>query len=52
MAKPINHTPVVKGKDAVNFYNHIQENKDKKVDDATITSIKKDANLLKSLLRN
>lgn len=52
MAKPINHTPILKGKDAVDFFNLINQNKDKKVDSSFIASIKKDAEKLKSIFRN
>ena len=36
MAKPIKNTPVLKGKDAINFYAKIEENRSKKVDRATL----------------
>jgi hypothetical protein len=52
MAKPINNTPTLKGKDAVTFYEHLQKNKSIKIDASVIATIKKDANQLKSLLRN
>lgn len=51
MAKPIKHTPILKGKDAINFYNEIDNNKNKKVDYSVVLSIQKDANIFKSLLR-
>lgn len=52
MAKPIKHTPVLKGKDALNFYAEMDRNKDKKVSASFVTSIRQDASKLKSLLRN
>lgn len=32
MAKPIKITPVLRGRDAINFYTKLEENKTKKVD--------------------
>jgi hypothetical protein len=51
MAKPIKHTPTLKGKDAINFWNELEKNKTRKVDPETIATIRKNAAWLKSLLR-
>ncbi len=50
MAKPIKKTPILKGKDAINFHNLIESNKGKKVDKQTFTAFQKNAQLLQSLL--
>ncbi|MFL9481903.1 hypothetical protein ACI6Q2_03935 [Chitinophagaceae bacterium LWZ2-11] len=52
MAKPIKHTPVLKGKDALNFFAEMEKNRSKKVEPVIIASIRNDAEKLKSLLRN
>lgn len=52
MAKPIKHTPILKGKDAINFFAQMEENKSKKVDFKSVLSIRNDAAKLRSLLRN
>jgi hypothetical protein len=51
MAKPIKNTPVLRGKEAVNFYKSIDSNRDKKVSVETLTSIRTDASRLKELLK-
>jgi hypothetical protein len=51
MAKPIKNTPVLEGKDAVNFFAKIEENKDKKVDKAYLLSIRENARQLQSIFR-
>lgn len=51
MAKPINNTPVLTGQDAVNFYSNIERNKNKKVDRASILSIREAAKQLQSILK-
>lgn len=51
MAKPIKHTPVLKGRDARNFYIKMEENKDKKVDVNYLMSIRQEAQKLKSILK-
>ncbi|HEY8687642.1 MAG TPA: hypothetical protein VIM07_00290 [Chitinophagaceae bacterium] len=51
MAKPIKHTPVLKGKDATNFYTKIEENRYKKVDADYLLSIRHEAQKLKSILK-
>lgn len=51
MAKPIKVTPVLKGRDALKFYAHLDSNKNKKVDKETIAEIQKTAELFNSLLK-
>ncbi|MCD9574422.1 hypothetical protein [Flavobacterium soyae] len=51
MAKPIKNTPVLKGKEAVDFYKTIDLNRDKKVSIDSLTAIRTDANKLKELLK-
>jgi len=51
MAKPIKDTPVLEGQDAVNFYAHLRDNKDKKVDQATLMAILESARRLNAILR-
>jgi hypothetical protein len=51
MAKPIKHTPVLKGRDAINFYAKIEENRSKKVDKATLLAIREGAAQLRSILQ-
>jgi hypothetical protein len=51
MAKPIKNTPVLEGKDAINFFSKLQENKDKKVDKAYLLSIREEAKKLQSIFR-
>lgn len=50
MAKPIKNTPVLTGKDAVNFLNNLEQNKSKKVDKAYLLSIRENAKKLQSIL--
>ncbi len=51
MAKPIKNTPVLKGKEAVDFYKTIDLNKDKKVSIDSLKAIRNDANMLKEILK-
>lgn len=51
MAKPIKNTPVLKGKEAVDFYKTIDLNRDKKASIDSLTAIRTDANKLKELLK-
>lgn len=51
MAKPIKHTPVLTGKDAVNFWNVIENNSNKKVDESVLISIRQNADKLKNIFR-
>jgi hypothetical protein len=50
MAKPIKNTPVLKGRDAINFFNALEQNKDKKIDKNILMSIREDAKKLQSIL--
>jgi hypothetical protein len=50
MAKPIKNTPILTGRDAVNFFAKMEENKGKKVDASRLLSIREDAQKLKSIL--
>lgn len=52
MAKPIKHTPVLTGKNAVNFWNVIESNSHKKVDKSVLASIRQNAAKLQSILKN
>jgi len=52
MAKPIKNTPVLEGKDAINFFTKLQENKDKKVNRAHLLAIRESASQLNSILRS
>jgi len=51
MAKPIKNTPVLEGKDAVNFFIKLQENKDKKADRTHLSDIRESARQLQSIFR-
>jgi hypothetical protein len=51
MAKPIKNTPVLEGRDAVNFFMKLEENKDKKVDRARLLAIRESAQQLQSIYR-
>ncbi|WJS94673.1 hypothetical protein NYQ10_21570 [Flavobacterium johnsoniae] len=51
MAKPIKNTPILKGKEAVDFYKTIDLNRDKKVSTDSLKAIRVDANKLKELLK-
>jgi hypothetical protein len=49
MAKPIKATPVVKGKDAVRFWENFEKNKDKKATTEEIKRIKDNFEKLKAI---
>lgn len=51
MAKPINITPVLKGKDAINFLSKIKANSTKAVKISTLQNISKDANALRAIAK-
>ena len=51
MAKPIKHTPILRGKEAVTFHQTIESNRNKKVDSIAVASIMKNAQKLKDLLK-
>jgi hypothetical protein len=52
MSRPIKNTPVLKGKDAINFFATIDQNRDKKVDKSYLLSIRESARQLQSILRH
>jgi hypothetical protein len=52
MAKPIKETPVLKGKDAVNFLQSMKEAETKKISAEEIARIKLNAEKLKSIFQN
>jgi hypothetical protein len=49
--KLIKNTPILKGKQAINFYKTIELNKDRKVSVDTLIKIRTDASNLKELLK-
>ena len=49
MAKPIKETPVLKGKDAVNFIKKMKENSKKKIDPAIIAKMHENFSRLQSI---
>jgi hypothetical protein len=51
MAKPIKNTPVLEGKDAVNFFTRLEANRDKKVDRTRLLAIRESAQQLQSIYR-
>ena len=51
MAKPIKETPILRGKDAVNFFSNMKEAENKKVSAAEINKIRSNADRLKSIYR-
>lgn len=51
MPRPIKNTPVLKGKDAINFYAHLAANRDKKVDKERIEAVQKAARLFNAILK-
>lgn len=52
MAKPIKMTPVLSGKDAVNFLNIIKSNSDKKASREYLLEIRESARKIQSLFKN
>jgi hypothetical protein len=52
MAKPIKETPILRGKDAVNFFQHMKEVQNTKVSVADLSKIKQNAERLKSIFQN
>jgi len=48
MAKPIKITPILRGKDAVNFLNKLSVQNNKKVNKDRLLSIRKDAQRFKA----
>lgn len=51
MAKPIKETPILTGRDAVNFFQIMKESENKRVSAADLTKIKQSAERLKSIHR-
>jgi hypothetical protein len=51
MAKPINITPVLRGKDAISFLTKIKANSVKKIKVSTLQNISKDANALRTIAK-
>ena len=51
MAKPIKETPILKGKDAVIFFQNMKEAENKKVSAAELSKIKTNAERLKSIFK-
>ncbi len=51
MAKPINITPVLIGKDAINFLTKIKTNSSKSVKISALQKISKDANALRAIAK-
>ena len=49
MAKPIKETPILTGRDAVNFFQGMKESEGKRVSAADLNKIKQDAERLKSI---
>jgi len=49
MAKPIKETPILRGKDAVNFFQNMKEAENTKVSPAELSKIRDNANRLKSI---
>jgi hypothetical protein len=50
MAKPIKITPVLKGRDAINFLNKLKDNK-QPTSNSSIFSIRKEAEAFKTLIK-
>jgi len=50
MAKPIKITPVLKGRDAINFLNKLKDNK-QPTSNSSIFSIRKEAEAFKALIK-
>lgn len=51
MAKPINITPILRGKDAVSFLTKLKINSTRKVKLSTLQTIRKDANALRAITK-
>ena len=49
MAREIKATPIIRGKDAVVFFNKLEENKNKKVDREVLWAIEQSAKYFESL---
>jgi hypothetical protein len=51
MAKPIKETPILRGKDAVKFFQRIKESENVKISAEKLNQIKTDANKLISIAK-
>jgi len=51
MAKPIKETPILQGRDAVNFFQNMKEAEQRKVSIEKIAQIKENANRLRSIFK-
>ena len=51
MAKPINITPALRGKDAVSFFDKLKNNSSKRVSVSALRTISKDADRLRSIAK-
>lgn len=51
MAKPIKETPILRGKDAVNFFQNMKEAQNTKVSSADLDRIRQNANRMKSIFQ-
>jgi uncharacterized protein related to proFAR isomerase len=51
MAKPIKETPILTGKDAVNFFQSMKESEKRRVSAADLNKIKHNADRLKSIYK-
>lgn len=51
MANDIKATPTLRGRDAVNFYKKLLENKSKKIDPQVIIDIRNSAKMLNSIFK-
>jgi hypothetical protein len=52
MAKPIKETPILKGKDAANFFQNMKEAETKKIPAEEIARIKFNAEKLKAIFKS
>jgi len=51
LANPIKETPILKGKDAVNFLHNMKEAENKRISAAELSKIKNNADRLKSIFK-
>lgn len=51
MAKPIKITPVLKGRDAINFLNKLKGNKQSNPNSSVLSTIRKEAEAFKALIK-
>jgi hypothetical protein len=51
MAQDIKPTPVIRGKDAINFAKKLEDNKTKKVDKEILLTIYKDSQIIRSMIK-